>query len=627
MTSRIQRVDGAPVVRGLTWLPVVTGAGLVAVLSAMRNVPMLPALLVAAVLVVWALAPRIGWVAAGVAVAVCAPLGLYLASTIAAATAISVRACVAAVCVAAIAAACVRRGQSVTPGVDAFRLTAVGAVPALWVLVSGVGAVIHRGWARDWALSGDSANNVLFARDVLAYGGTPWHGENPVPLPHVLIAMDMAGGEIPAPGNDLTAYLVTWHLLILMCLILAGLMGNVAVRRSGVRGRLLEAMATVLPPVFVSSWAVTGHALGFGFINSHVGLALCLLSLLAALLPMRAAWGLAMQVGVALLLIGTWTPLAALPAVMGMVQALRVLRERPSRRTLAWLALLISGSLLLVADRVLTFRSSAGSAFASAGGVMAPSARTLAVTLVVLVAVALVAVARGASSVGRWALVSAGGLGLGVAVTSVLARGQWAYYPMKMSWFAGVIAITVLATLAIPLVAHVRPSRAIPVAAGAVVFGVVATVVPAVIHETTGRPGWLVDPWSRVVGVGSADDLASLIEQSQHEAPGVVLLWGTGSAAEETHNFWIVNLASGAFDPSAEAEPRLAARTLAYAMLNPGVAQLCEAESRLPERVTVVTGDPQLRGAVDQACGADAPSVVDLADVSEAMRDRVQSTQ
>lgn len=136
-------------------------------------------------------------------------------------------------------------------------------------------AIVDGASTFSWAMRGDSANNVLFARDVIDREGVAvGPDENPVPFPSALMAIIMASGRGSVASGDLIqhdigAFTQLWGLcIVLMCLLVGAAAASIArttITRSGVVG-MIAAIASVIP----LSWFFTGCALEFAFFSSQV---------------------------------------------------------------------------------------------------------------------------------------------------------------------------------------------------------------------------------------------------------------------------------------------------------------------------------------------------------------------
>lgn len=458
-------------------------------------------------------------------------------------------------------------------------------------------------------LGGDSANNVLFARDVIIDHGTAFAGTNPVPLPQLTVALGMSGEGISSVAGDIASYVWVWHLLIVATTASAGLLGRQVALRSGVRRRGVLAVATVLPAACVLSWAVTGNALQFGFINALLSVMLVVLSLTVGLASPNPTAAFIVQVMVAVDLLVTWSPLAAVPVVMAGFHLVVAVRRDPSRRE--WLRLGVAAAVGLgyAVATVAAKASELHGAFSSNGGLLAPSPRTSAAVLVGLL-VAGFLISRCLATLGSWVLTATLALATALAGTLMLAGGNWTYYPMKMAWLVVIVAGIVLAALAVPGLAIVAPRFAGLGPALAVAAGLVAVAGPPVVSDVTSHVPPIVEPFTSVVAPsGGGDQLYRLVKALDTDDDGVALLWESGARDERGVDFWILNEASGRFSAGRQPGERFAVRALAYAQWSPADTQLCDVSALLGAPVVVYTADPTLEGRIRDACGVVAPEI------------------
>jgi len=601
------------VLRGVVAAACAIGVAVAGFLVALCELPVWPYILVVGWLWVSAVARRNGWVWAVVTISVVATTALYGVALGSAAVGTSFHASMALV--VGLAGLLAMRDLFLHGGARAPRASAlwIGAVPFVWLGAATVAAFSAGGSRWDWALMGDSANNVLFARDVIIDGGTLFAGTNPVPLPHLAVALGMAGEGTSSVANDVASYVWVWHLLIVATLALAGMLGRHVALRLGVRTWSGVAVATVLPAACVLSWVATGNALRFGFINAHLSVFLVVLSLAVGLMALNPLTGFVVQVMVAVDLLVTWSPLAVIPVVMALFHVVAAVRRGPSRRE--WLYLGVGGALGL-GYAVATVVSAAGAVqavFSSGGAVWGPSPRTISVVLAALL-IAGFLIWRRVAAVGRWVMSAALALVTALAATLVLAGGEWTYYPMKMAWFALIVAGVVLAPLAAPVLAIVAPRVARVGPLLALGAGVVVVVGPPVASHATARGLWISDPLTQLVAPydGGGDQLYGLVEALGTDNDAVALLWDSGARYEREVDFWVLNEASGRFSAGPQADERFAVRTLAYAQLNPEDTQLCDVRRLIGAPVVVYTADPALDSRIRDACRDDAPTIQTL---------------
>ncbi|NTV40506.1 MAG: hypothetical protein HGA51_11215, partial [Demequinaceae bacterium] len=532
----------------------------------MIDLPVWPFIVLVGCLVVSAVARRHGWAWAAAEVAVVGTTVLYGASVTSAEVGLSFHATMAFL--VGLAGLLALRDIAINGGPRAPQASAlwIAVAPLAWLGAAAAGAFYSGGSRWDWALGGDSANNVLFSRDVIIDHGVSFAGTNPVPLPQLAVALGMSGEHSHSLASDIAAYVSVWHLLIVAATGSAGLLGRHVALRCGAEGRGVLAVATVLPAACVLSWAATGNAVQFGFINAHLAVTLVVLSLIVGLSAPNPSAGFVMQVMVAVDLLVTWSPLAAVPVVMAVFHLVAAFRGGLSRRE--WLRL--GGGAVLglgfAAATVVAAASALHGAFSSGGGVWAPSLRTSAAVILTLL-VAGILISRSVRALGSWVMFAALALATALGGTLVLAGGSWTYYPMKMAWLAVVVAGVVLAALAAPGVAIIVPRLARLGPALAVAGGLIVVVGPPVLGHGTSLAPLIVEPFTRIVapGDGGGDSLFRLVEALGTDDASIALLWGSGSANERNADFWVINESSARFSAAHQPRERFAVRALAYA--------------------------------------------------------------
>lgn len=601
------------------------GVVAVGLFVALLELPVWPYILVVGWLCVSAVARGHGWAWAVVTVGVVGTTALYGASVASAEMSLHFSTTMAVV--VGLAGLLALRDLLIRGGARAPRVSAlwIGAAPLVWLGAAAVGAVSSGGSRWDWALRGDSANNVLFARDVIIDHGTAFAGTNPVPLPQLAVALGMFGEGTYSVASDIASYVWVWHLLTIATTASAGLLGRQVALRSGVRRRGVLVIATVLPAACVLSWAFAGSALQFGFINAFLSVMLVVLSLVVRLCAPSPSAGFVMQVMVAVGLLVTWSPLVAVPVVMVVFHLVVAIRSGLSRRE--WLRLGV-GAALGLGYAVAAEAGALHGAFSSNGGVWAPSLRTSVAVLGVLLVVGFL-ISRRAQALGRWAMTTTLALTTALAGTLVLAGGHWTYYPMKMAWLTVVVAGVVLAALTAPGLAIIATRFARLGPALLVAVGVVALAGPPVLAHATSRASSIVEPFTSIVAPsdGGGDHLYRLVEALGTKENGIALLWESGSRYEREVDFWVLNEASGRFSAAKQSNERFAVRALAYAQLSPAETQLCDVQGLVGEPVVRYTPDPALEGRVRDTCGADAPTIHTLDTAAPNLIARVLASQ
>lgn len=475
-------------------------------------------------------------------------------------------------------------------------------VPLWWTLVAAVAVVKPGSSAHDWALSGDSANNVLFSKDIVTANGLRLVSENPVPLPHLLVALGMPSGSVPTVA-DVTAYVWVWHLSIAATAGLAALMGF-RMARAGSLSSPYVWLSALVPASLVVSWAVTGYASAFGFINVHVALAIVFASVALMVGRINAAVAVAAQVGAAILLVLTWSPLAVVPAAAAVAPALALLRRSATRRDRLFAAVAVLGGAVFLLARYRSSAQGLSDAVASQAGVVAPSQRSV-IALVAVVFLGVVVCWRPSRAISTVVGTITAAVALALAATTLLV-GAWTYYPMKMAWFAVAIVAIVVAAAA-PTVVATRANRVAWLTPGAVVVatGLLVVGVP-VWAQMQGRAEWIRDPAASIVFPGGGGDAVFDALNDMH-ATETSLLWSSGVTVEREADFWAASLRSGVFHPVDEADARFGLRALAYAQMHPDDTYVCEFARRWDGPLVVRTSSVERSAQLVASC--DAPNL------------------
>lgn len=476
-------------------------------------------------------------------------------------------------------------------------------VPAVWIVLAVVSFVVPGASPRSWAMLGDSANNLLFARDVVAERGVSFAGDNPAPFPHVVVASFLSRNpdHHTASGlvaHDITTYVSVWHAVVVANIVLLGALTWAfaqRVQRAGASAVVGAILAGLVP----FTWIYSGYAMGMGFFNTHVSLALVLAALLLSVLRTRAPLVvLGGQFAASAMLLLTWPPLAVVPlalAALGVREAIRTARRQGAERVtigvvvaagVAWLAygLALGVSLL---------RQGSGVA-STAGGILPPPLWALPLMAVAAVIVATITLG--------WhhrvePLMTVGALSLACVVMLAMARG-WSYYPQKLAWFAIVICSALVVVMCgagvIRLFDRVRGGWGLAVAAVTLVgLGAVPQLAALVSIDVP----WAAGPWQAILKGDPypADQLyITVVELTDDEA--VHLLWRSELLSEPDANFWIMNLYSAMHAPASQERFMLRAR--AYEFYNP--------TPELPCAVAAAVGVPTVLHSIPDAAMSSA---------------------
>jgi len=457
-----------------------------------------------------------------------------------------------------------------------------------------------------WAMNGDSANNILFAREVIYRGGIGiGAGENPVPLTSAVmgLAMSFGRGDIPSSEllrHDVAAFALLWELLIALTCVLAGVLAVVIARQCG-SNRVIAAVSGGIASVLPLSWLISGYPMQFGFFNTHVALPVVLAAVLA-FLRWRAApvAALSLLMLTATLLLAVWSPLVLLPAGLGLVIAIggwrSVLAVRGSRAVL----LTLSGAQLAAYGvfAVLPALIATGDTLGAQGGAITFPTLMLPIAAVTATFLAFAATRslRSTLVMGTAALAITSLAGL--AILLVIAS-RWTYYPSKFAWLAGVVLALLMPGMILPAVSRLT-HRIVPIVATGVLLAVASVaLIPLAPTLTDGQRR--LDPLSWIVA--NNDALAEQIfTLADLEKPRV--LWESGDPNEGVINFWLLQIAANSLDRNFQL------RVYAYdAFQMTGVESLCQILKVMPDGVEVLTANPALEGELTSNCPARVVSV------------------
>jgi hypothetical protein len=485
----------------------------------------------------------------------------------------------------------------------------------LWLGTLAATAIVPGASRLSWTMLGDSANNIIFAREIIYRGGIGLGAaSNPVPLPSALMAVVMGSGRSgvsPAQlaEHDVAAFAQVWGLIIAMLCVLAGATAAVIARRAGARPLLLaivSAGASLVP----LSWFVTGYPIDYGFFNTHVALVILLASFVAYLAdPRRVAVALVVQLGSCTLLLSVWSPLVLLPGMLAVAIVVRRSKEvRALRRGQLSLLLVAIAQLiayvLLVAIPGLLLQSS----FLTAAGGAFPFRKWLIVLLALAAVVLAVVIFRRLKDplvVGVLALTI--GLAIGLGALLFITRSSpdpWTYYPLKFAWLGVVILVIVVIGLGAAFLARYFKYSWMR-ALGVIIIASCATGF--LLWAPTSSPGFrVIDPLPKLLTgqvLGQGDKVADQIfELSNPEQAN--FLWKTPEKFEGSVNFWVLQLWSNSMSKNLEL------KRMAYGLYDANkTSSLCRIVTLLGGRVTVHTGDHNLAAELNSTCPATSRGV------------------
>lgn len=499
------------------------------------------------------------------------------------------------------------------PGIATWAPAGLGGM--LWLGAVAATNIVPGASRLSWVMLGDSANNVIFAREIIYRGGVGLGPDaNPVPLPSALMAIVMASGrDRVAPSSltehDISAFAQIWMILIALTCLLVGAAAASVTRAAVARPVVIAAVsagASLLP----LSWFMTGYPLEFGFFNTHVALPVVMVSFIAYLASERhLAVALSMQLFAATLLLAIWSPLVLLPLFLVLAILLRGWREvLATRRGDLWLLLLALGQLGVYGLVVVLPSLVAQSHFLSAPG-GAFGFRRWMIAGLALAAVALaVATFRKLRSLvvtGTIATVLACGVGLGALLFITRnSENPWSYYPLKFAWLGAVIVTVLIVGLAAAFVSkYLRRFWLTWVGLAAVAVCTVAFLNWA---PSSGAGYVWREPIARLLtgdflgdGDQVADQILALATPEQAH-----VLWQSGNTFEGSINFWVLQLWSDSMTEN------LDLKYFAYGLYDPDKTEdLCSIVELMGGDVVVHTANRGLGAELQDACPIIAPGI------------------
>jgi hypothetical protein len=469
-----------------------------------------------------------------------------------------------------------------------------------------------------WVMLGDSANNVIFAREAIYRGGVAiGAGENPVPLPSLLMAIFMgAGRDGVAPQDylrhDIAAFSQIWMLLVALTCLLSGVVVLSIVRKT-TDSSLFRTLAATGGSLLPLSWFFTGYPIEFGFFNTHVALPIVFAAFLVYLAaPRHPALTLSLLAVSGTLLLAVWSPLVLMPLMLGLVVAIRHGKAIVRSRGLT-LVILIAGVAQVILYGVLVVLPSLvrnGHFLSAPGGVYGfPKWMIIALAVVVLVlgVLAFAKPLRDPVVVGVVALVAASAVGL-LALLFVTRdqENPWSYYPLKFAWLASTILVVLLVGLSAAVVARFIRHRMIRVLALAVVAAMVVCFFNWAPTSAIGY-GWK-DPIPRILsgstlgeGDAVAEDIFAIADPGQSH-----LFWQSDDEFEGVKNFWLLQMWSNSMTENQEL------RRAAYGLYDDtDINELCRIVGLMGGGTIVHSSDTALEFQLQEACAEQRITVVE----------------
>lgn len=556
----------------------------------------------------WALwlVVRYGGSMAAAVLAICLPTAALLLGVVASTTALdfTVFSGVAFACSAAvggfIAVPRVLVGAGVAALRDLLKTWWVGLGGALWVAA----AVFHSlGFISlaDGSLRNDSGNNIVFAMDIVHAGGVEVvEPDNPVPLPHALLAFLFAAHPRDIAGN-MDVYTLTWTASIAGTCLLTGALALMVARRLGAPDALAVtagAVASLMP----HAWVVTGFALQFGFFNATLTLMLILASAIVALeASARPTLAAVLLCASGTAIAATWTPLTIVPIALFAIAAFRNWRRLLTRRSLAALTPMVLVAISFALGVAVPSYLSLHAVLAGGGGILILPRITGVAALGVSLAVGALMLRRAPRAAAVVVAVPLSAIvALGLLLASAANDGSaWAYYTYKLNWLSGCLGLLIAGAAAVALIMRIRRRRV----ANIVVFvGVAAFVTLGLVPQASAHRyvRYLTPAVTDPAVVASSSPVAEEVRRRVSE-PGVQVAIGTGSM-DEAANF--LTLLFAASDPHLDITDaqKERVRSAAYASADVSDEGWCNINAILEGQLMVRTSSAERASSLGDTC-------------------------
>lgn len=485
----------------------------------------------------------------------------------------------------------------------------------VWLVTIAITRLVPGAAVLSWAMNGDGANNIHFARTLLANHGITASLGNAVPLGDVLLAVAAwpARAQLSPSGlleHDLVALGTLWSLAIAATGLLLGLV--VSSLLEGKRP-LVIGVGAAAGSLLVLTFFVTGLPIDSGYLNVDVALPFALGTWLAFLHWRRApllATVLLFCFG--FLLLSVWTPLIVIPASLVVVLGVRNWsRMRVAKARTA----IIAGAAAVLALAYLLFVSlpalqGSGEALTTGGhgfpftGWILLGALVVAVACAVLLRPLELPVLEGLIASGLAAI--AGYLFL-LYATFATSDPWLGYYPTKFMWMLTVVFGAIALSLLLRLIAErVRAGRTQVVA---IAIASAAALLLAALGPAPTRDHYVIEqPLPRILAghTWNTGESTAKVILAADKQDGSVVLWNSGDPDEAFINFWELDFRGSGLEGTHNARvfTVLAYRDLRdHGSFQPAQPQqLCDVAADLTPPVTVYTQDSGLAATITALC-------------------------
>jgi hypothetical protein len=376
---------------------------------------------------------------------------------------------------------------SAFPRVRVLEVIAMSAPAAVSATALAAVGIVRGGQSITWAMLGDAQFNTVLSRIIEKGNGETAANTRVLSLAQGLMALVHIPGRDTVSRQALLIHDVTrqadlWILMILLGSVLAG---AIAARVLRTTPWPLRYLAIVLAAVLPLTWYMTGYAMSSGFYNVSLNFLALELSMYfwtaSAGKPLRGA---VLQLGVATVVLGAWTPMAVIPVAFALSQTWSGIRGRSSRTEyVVWIVAGLQLAAFIAAFILPSFLSN-GSVLSADGTIVQISQGTfgIVVALSILTAVAILATraSSGPTSVARHFAIGSVLLAVSSALGTAFLVFQnrhlpepWIYYPIKFAWVSIQLMIVVIwigACVAVARIGRRRLLAAVGVGATAVIL-------------------------------------------------------------------------------------------------------------------------------------------------------------